>query len=80
MTLTPAQSKKRLRALMRPEWQRAIDEEVASCLLYGVWEECELPAGKQALPSRFVFERKRERPLQSQAGSRGPQAAVWAGL
>jgi hypothetical protein len=25
-----------------------------------VWKACELPAGKQALPSRFVFERKRD--------------------
>jgi hypothetical protein len=25
-----------------------------------VWKECELPAAKQALPSRFVFERKRD--------------------
>jgi hypothetical protein len=50
-------------ALSRPdaaEWQRAIDEEVASCLQYGVWSECQLPKGKQALPSRFVLERKRD--------------------
>ena len=50
-------------ALSRPdaaEWQRAIDDEVASCLQFGVWEECDLPRGKQALPSRFVLERKRD--------------------
>lgn len=49
-------------ALSRPdgaEWQRAIDDEVASCLHFGVWSECDLPPGKQALPSRFVLERKR---------------------
>lgn len=49
-------------ALARPdgaEWQRAIDEEVASCLHFGVWSDCDLPPGKQALPSRFVLERKR---------------------
>ena len=42
------------------EWQRAIDAEVASCIQFGVWEECDLPRGKQALPSRFVLERKRD--------------------
>ena len=49
-------------ALSRPdsaEWQRAIDEEIASCLQFGVWEECDLPPGKQALPSRVILERKR---------------------
>ena len=49
-------------ALSRPdaaEWQRAIDEEVASCLEFGVWTPVELPHGKQALPSHFVLERKR---------------------
>lgn len=50
-------------ALSRPDaakWQEAIDQEVASCLEYGVWEECLLPPGKNALPSRFVLERKRD--------------------
>ena len=50
-------------ALSRPDaamWQQAIDEEVASILQYGVWSECELPAGKQALPTHFVFEVKRD--------------------
>jgi hypothetical protein len=49
-------------ALARPdaaEWQRAIDEEIASCMQFGVWEECDLPPGKQALPSRMILERKR---------------------
>jgi hypothetical protein len=41
-------------------WQAAIDKELASCREFGVWEECELPAGKQALPSRFVLERKQD--------------------
>ena len=41
------------------EWQRAIDEEVASCLEFGVWTATDLPPGKQALPSHFVLERKR---------------------
>ena len=49
-------------ALARPdaaEWKRAIDEEIASCMQFGVWEECDLPPGKQALPSRIILERKR---------------------
>jgi hypothetical protein len=41
-------------------WQAAIDEELASCRTFGVWENCELPTGKQALPSKFVFEQKRD--------------------
>jgi hypothetical protein len=50
-------------ALSRPdaaEWQAAIDEELASCMHFGVWEASELPPGKQALPSRLLFERKRD--------------------
>ena len=50
-------------ALQRPdaaEWQRAVEEEIAACLEYGVWSECELPPGKQALPTHFVLERKRD--------------------
>jgi hypothetical protein len=41
-------------------WHAAIDEELGSFREFGVWEECKLPAGKQALPSRFVLERKRD--------------------
>jgi hypothetical protein len=41
-------------------WRAAIDEELVLCRTFGVWENCELPTGKQALPSRFVFERKRD--------------------
>jgi hypothetical protein len=37
------------------EWVRAMEEEVQSCLRYDVWKECELLAGKKALPSRFVL-------------------------
>jgi hypothetical protein len=50
-------------ALRRPDrvkWQAAIEAEVASCMEYGVWETCALPAGRQALPSHFVLERKRD--------------------
>lgn len=50
-------------ALARPdaaEWQRAIDEEIGSCLQFGVWEQSDLPDGKQALPSRMLLERKRD--------------------
>ena len=41
------------------EWQSAIDDEIASCLKFRVWTEVDLPPGKQALPSHFVFDRKR---------------------
>jgi hypothetical protein len=40
-------------ALSRPDvdsWQAAIDEELASCQKFGVWEEVHLPEAKQALP------------------------------
>jgi hypothetical protein len=37
------------------EWQKAIDEEVNSCIKHEVWVDCDLPPGKQALPSRFIF-------------------------
>jgi hypothetical protein len=43
-----------------PKWKAAMDEEVASCLQYGVWESSELPPGKHALPTHFVFEVKRD--------------------
>jgi hypothetical protein len=50
-------------ALARPdasEWVRAMEEEVQSWLRYDVRKEYDLLAGKQALPSRFVCERKRD--------------------
>jgi transposase InsO family protein len=50
-------------ALCRPDrvnWQAAIEAEVGSCIEYGVWEACDLPAGRQVLPSHFVLERKRD--------------------
>jgi hypothetical protein len=43
-----------------PEWEKALLGEVGSCLELGVWEACELPPGKQALPSHFIMERKRD--------------------
>jgi hypothetical protein len=52
-----------LRLFSRPDaarWQAAIDEEIELGREFGVWEECDLPAGKQALPSRFVLDRKRD--------------------
>jgi hypothetical protein len=42
------------------KWQAAIDEELGSCPTLGVWEEVHMPKGKQALPSFFIFEIKRE--------------------
>jgi hypothetical protein len=59
-------------------WQAAIDEELESCRAFGVWEECELPAGKQALPSRFVLERKRNGRYKVRLVAGGAPAAVWA--
>jgi hypothetical protein len=50
-------------ALSRPDadrWRAAIDEELASCRELKVWEEVHLPKGKQALPSFFIFETKRD--------------------
>jgi hypothetical protein len=39
--------------------------------MFGVWENCELPTGKQALPSRFVFEWKRDGRYQARLVARG---------
>jgi hypothetical protein len=50
-------------ALSRPDadrWRAAIDEELASCREFKVWEEVHLPKGKQALPSFFIFETRRD--------------------
>jgi hypothetical protein len=41
-------------------WRAAIDEELASCHEFKVWEEVHLPKGKQALPSFFIFETQRD--------------------
>jgi hypothetical protein len=43
-----------------PEWEKALLGEVGSWLELGVWEDCELPPGKQALPSHLIMERKRD--------------------
>jgi hypothetical protein len=42
------------------KWQAAIDAELGSCRSFGVWDERDLPTGKQALPSFFIFEIKRD--------------------
>jgi hypothetical protein len=42
------------------KWQASIDEELGSCPTLGVWEKVHMPKGKQALPSFFIFEIKRE--------------------
>jgi hypothetical protein len=50
-------------ALQRPDaemWRQAMWEEIESCLAHDTWECCELPCGKKALPSRFVFDRKQD--------------------
>jgi hypothetical protein len=39
---------------------RQLREEVAACLAFNLWEACELHAGKHALPSHFIFDRKRD--------------------
>jgi hypothetical protein len=49
--------------LSRPDadrWQAAIDEELASCRKFGVWEDIHLREEKQALPSFFIFEVNRD--------------------
>jgi hypothetical protein len=45
-----------------PQWELAIGAELQSFLDHGVWEEggCALPAGKSALPSHIVLDRKRD--------------------
>jgi len=50
-------------ALRRPdsaEWLAAAEEEFKSVLAKDVCGACDLPGGKQALPSHIVFERKRD--------------------
>jgi hypothetical protein len=50
-------------ALKRPDasqWQRAIDDEITSCLKLDLWEATSMPEGNQALPSRFVLDRQRD--------------------
>jgi hypothetical protein len=54
-----------------PEWEKAIFEEVGSCLELGVWEDCELPPGKQALPSHFIMGRKRGGRYKARSVARG---------
>jgi hypothetical protein len=41
-------------------WQEAIESEVGSMVKYGVWEHADLPPGKQALPSFFISDLKRD--------------------
>jgi hypothetical protein len=39
-------------------WQTAMDTEHASLIDLNVWEECELPAGRNAIGCRWVYKRK----------------------
>jgi hypothetical protein len=57
--LDPRTVAEALSRLDGPEWEKVLLAEVGSCLELGVWEGCELPPGKQALPSQFIMERKR---------------------
>jgi hypothetical protein len=41
-------------------WQQSIDDEITSCLELDVWEATDLPVEAQALPIRFVLDRKRD--------------------
>jgi len=45
-----------------PQWQEAIDVELQSFFDHEVWDKggCVLPAGKSALPSHIVLDRKRD--------------------
>ena len=52
----PLSVQEALTRLDATEWQRTIDEEISSCLKFGVWEQCELPDSWQALPSRMLLE------------------------
>jgi hypothetical protein len=58
--LPPSTVAKALSRQDADRWQAAIDEELASYRTFGVWGNCELPTGKQVLPSKFVFDRKRD--------------------
>jgi hypothetical protein len=58
--LSPSTVQEALSGPDAAEWQAAIDEEVQACLAHNVWEPCKLPAGKHALPTRFVLARKRD--------------------
>jgi hypothetical protein len=58
--LQPSTVKEALAHPDASEWVHAMKGAVQSCLRCDVWKECELPAGEQALPSRFVFEQKRD--------------------
>lgn len=40
------------------EWRQAMDEEINSLLKNETWELVDLPTGKNALPSKWVFKRK----------------------
>jgi hypothetical protein len=42
------------------KWEQAINEELVSLNEMGVYEESDLPQGKNALPSKLVFKIKSE--------------------
>jgi hypothetical protein len=42
------------------EWQSAERAEITSCPKHRTWHSCELPDGRQPLPSHFVYAQKRD--------------------
>jgi hypothetical protein len=58
--LSPCIVQKALSGPDAAEWQAAVDEEARACLALNVWEPCEMPEGRHALPTRFVLARKRD--------------------
>ena len=62
-----------------PQWELAICAELQSFFDHGVWEQggCALPAGKTALPSHIVLDRKRDGRYKARLVAGGSHQQLW---
>lgn len=56
----PASYKEAIKSAKQTDWIKAMDEEYESHMSIGTWSLVPLPAGRQAIGSRWVFKEKKD--------------------
>jgi hypothetical protein len=54
----PETGKEALSGSEAPHWRAAMQEEIDNLVAMGTWQAADLPVGRKAIPSKWVFKRK----------------------